>query len=95
MKNLGKRGPEMACDPNLDKILKNGKTNLQESKTGEAKSLLHIIYVDMERQIAKFERYSLKLCNSPFDCKYQLSHCIVDCSWFLKILLLQDKSLAT
>ncbi|UCG11348.1 MAG: hypothetical protein JSU72_12440 [Deltaproteobacteria bacterium] len=32
----------MAYDPNLDKILKVGEINLQETKAGEAKSVLHI-----------------------------------------------------
>ncbi len=32
----------MAYDPNLDKILKVGEINLQETKTGEARSVLHI-----------------------------------------------------
>ena len=32
----------MAYDPNLDKILKVGELILQETKAGEAKSVLHI-----------------------------------------------------
>ena len=32
----------MAYDPSLDKILKVGEIKLQETKTGEARSVLHI-----------------------------------------------------